>query len=159
MSYITRKTVLYILYNFLVVTEIRSSPTISSNEYRLQSVDTNKAIKNSVYVINSLPKNSHSLHAHCFNKVKDVGFFTLRNSGEYFNWSFVLESGQSEECICGFQVLDIEDTEILYTGELVHYCETKDGYNCVWSVKKDGFYISNTFPPKKLTKIYDADWP
>ncbi|GFQ01794.1 hypothetical protein PHJA_002323300 [Phtheirospermum japonicum] len=164
MSSSSRKC-LFVLFSIylLVVIKVRSSPIVFKNEHEVRDVNSfpikvRPGNKFHVYIINSFPKNSPTMSVHCVSKDDDLGDKSL-NPGESFTWSFKLNLWQTTLFHCSFGVSSkLKTSHDVFNGEIGPHCETsraRDGNNCVWSVKEDGFYISNRFPPVNSTKMYD----
>ncbi|KAL8047254.1 hypothetical protein ABFX02_08G228000 [Erythranthe guttata] len=109
-----------------------------------------------VHIVNKLPINSTSpLYIHCASKDDDLGNHTL-NLNDDFNWSFAMNYGLSTMFFCRFKWESKNQAYEVFNKHLAFYCEgyNEDGDICLWSVKEDGFYISNEIPPTSSTQIY-----
>ncbi|KAI3462007.1 hypothetical protein Pfo_018670 [Paulownia fortunei] len=165
MSFITKKSlfILFFLSFYLLdATKVVSSSIEFTDEHEVQTVDNfpikvSPGKKFTVYIINYLSKNSSTLYVHCASRDDDLGIHSL-NPRDYFHWDFRLNFWQTTLFFCRFQSSPKIKMCDVFTRDLADNCETaraSDGNNCVWSVKEDGFYISNRFPPTNSKKIYD----
>ncbi|GMP55427.1 hypothetical protein CsSME_00020245 [Camellia sinensis var. sinensis] len=97
-----------------------------------------------VHIINNLPTNSAPLQVCCQSKDDDLGIQTLGN-GEDFNWKFAINFTGTTLFFWHFY-WDTKDISFdVFDSQLDSYCyspSTQDNYY-YWSVKADGFYISN----------------
>ncbi|KAL7213630.1 hypothetical protein ACSBR2_016209 [Camellia fascicularis] len=108
-----------------------------------------------VYIINNLPANSNSLQVHCQSKDNDLGMRTLQTNQE-FNWFFRVNFIGTTLFFCHFYWNTKNISFAVYDSRLDSYCSTalQDNY-CYWSVRADGFHISND----EMTWIEINNWP
>ncbi|KAL7184248.1 hypothetical protein ACSBR2_026407 [Camellia fascicularis] len=97
-----------------------------------------------VHIINSLPANDDHLQVRCQSKDDDLGMHTLTN-GQEFNWKFHLNFQGSTLFFCHFY-WDTKDISFdVYNRHIYPSCGTLESHvlNCYWSVRSDGFYLSD----------------
>ncbi|KAI3462008.1 hypothetical protein Pfo_018671 [Paulownia fortunei] len=155
--------ILFFLSLYLVdVTKVHSSAIVINKEQEAQTVDNfpirvSPGQKFSIYIINYLPKNSSTLYAYCASKDNDLGTHSL-DVGGYFHFDVRMNLFETTLFYCRFQSASKLKMCDVFNRKLAGNCETDDvdgGNKCVWSVKEDGIYISNLFPPTNSKKIYD----
>ncbi|EYU27292.1 hypothetical protein MIMGU_mgv1a026865mg, partial [Erythranthe guttata] len=111
-----------------------------------------------VHIVNKLPINStFPLNIHCASKDDDLGNHTL-NLNDDFNWHFKMNYGLSTMFFCRFKWGSKDQAHEVFNKHIAFYCEgyneKADGNICLWSIKEDGFWISNEIPPRLWTQIY-----
>ncbi|KAL7213629.1 hypothetical protein ACSBR2_016208 [Camellia fascicularis] len=96
-----------------------------------------------VYIINNLSFNSNPLRVRCQSKDNDLGLRKLQTSQE-FNWFFRDNFIGTTLFFCHFYWNTKNTSFGVYDGRLDPYYSTalQDNY-CCWSVRSDGFYLSN----------------
>ncbi|KAI3451078.1 hypothetical protein Pfo_007743 [Paulownia fortunei] len=113
--------------------------------------------KYEVHIINSLPNNSSPLFIHCASKDDDLGNHTLHQKDD-FHWHFRINVLLSTLFFCRFRWDSKDKSYDVFNKHLAPNCETYDqkvdGNICVWSIRQDGFWISNQIPPITLVQIY-----
>ncbi|XP_073272450.1 S-protein homolog 19-like [Primulina huaijiensis] len=110
-----------------------------------------------VHVVNVLPNNDSPLKIHCASKTTDLGNHTLYVTNDFY-WHFRMNFWHTTMFFCSFhwgsrnQAFEVFNEDIAYT------CGFKpDGNICNWSVREDGFWLSNQVPPGP-SQIKKYDW-
>ncbi|PIM97063.1 hypothetical protein CDL12_30474 [Handroanthus impetiginosus] len=123
---------------------------------KLENIKTLPREKFDVYIHNSLPNNNSPLLIHCFSGDDDFGNHTLRMN-EDFHWEFRMNIILSTEYFCRFRWGSRDKRYKVFNKHLAPNCEgfkAKDPNICYWSIRDDGFWISNQIPPITLVQIY-----
>ncbi|KAL7229843.1 hypothetical protein ACSBR2_008405 [Camellia fascicularis] len=98
-----------------------------------------------VHIINSLPANSKPLLARCQSRDDDFGMHTLTN-GQEFYWRFYINFFGSTLFFCHFYWDTKDVSQVVFDNRIFeNYCQTPHTHddNCYWSVRSDGFYLSD----------------
>ncbi|KAL9165662.1 hypothetical protein ABFS82_06G185400 [Erythranthe guttata] len=127
---------------------------ISINFFQAMASEKRKCIlttKYTVYIVNSLPRNSLPLIAHCASKNDDLGNRTLQ-AGQSFNWSFCDSYIENTLFFCNFRWGSKHRAFNVYTSKHRADCFKKA---CYWEADPEGILFDGVYPPQALVKLYD----
>ncbi|KAL8518033.1 hypothetical protein ACS0TY_009356 [Phlomoides rotata] len=100
-----------------------------------------------VHITNNLP--SAPLTVHCTSKDDDLGVQNLAINADY-NFSFCVNP-ISTVFTCNFQWMNKNANFEVYKAAYHGRCNNAV---CFYSIKTDGFYFSNSYPPGALEKVF-----
>lgn len=105
--------------------------------------------KKHVYITNNLPSPSPPLRYHCQSDDDDFGFKNL-GLGKVFEIEFCLKP-LSTLYYCHFWWKGKDKSFVVFDASpLNNRCKSKI---CYYSVRENGFYLSNDYPPQNFEKI------
>lgn len=123
---------------------------LSTNIFQIVTSSCKQQNKFQINIGNNLPS-THKLEVHCASGNDDLGHNFI-NRGSVYHFSFCDSFFHNTLFFCHLYWFNKDSAFDVFKSKWAGRCEFG---RCYYEARGDGVYYSNSYPPGKLTKMYD----